>query len=97
MKLIRFGEPGREKPGVILPDGSRIDVSAFGEDFDERFFATGGPERLQEWVAREGAVAPAVAAITASGKPHHPKATPAAILISGDGARTTVPTIYRRT
>ena len=38
MKLIRFGEPGREKPGVILGDGRRIDVSAFCADFDEAFF-----------------------------------------------------------
>ena len=28
MKLIRFGEPGKEKPGVVLEDGSRIDASA---------------------------------------------------------------------
>ena len=30
MKLIRFGPPGRERPGVLLPDGTRRDVSAFG-------------------------------------------------------------------
>lgn len=28
MKLIRFGTPGAEQPGVQLADGSRIDVSA---------------------------------------------------------------------
>ena len=38
MKLIRFGDPGKEKPGVILPDGSVRDVSQFTEDFDESFF-----------------------------------------------------------
>jgi len=34
MKLIRFGSPDHEKPGVLLDDGRRIDVSAFGADYD---------------------------------------------------------------
>lgn len=50
MKLIRFGETGQEKPGIELADGSRIDVSAFGEDYNEKFFATNGIERLEKWV-----------------------------------------------
>ena len=37
MKLIRFGETGKEKPGVILDEGY-YDVSAFTEDYNERFF-----------------------------------------------------------
>ena len=41
MKLIRYGQPGHEKPGVILHD-QRFDVSAFGEDYNEAFFATDG-------------------------------------------------------
>lgn len=49
MKLIRFGESGHEKPGIILENGKRKDVSDFGEDFDENFFGTKGPERLAEW------------------------------------------------
>ena len=28
MKLIRFGAPGAEKPGLILDDGTRIDCDA---------------------------------------------------------------------
>lgn len=51
MKLIRFGSPGQEKPGLQLPDGARIDVSAFGEDYTEHFFGTGGPDRLRQWLA----------------------------------------------
>ena len=35
MKLARFGEPGAEKPGVLLDDGSRVDVSAAVADYDE--------------------------------------------------------------
>ncbi|HCW08769.1 MAG TPA: ureidoglycolate lyase, partial [Cytophagales bacterium] len=50
MKLIRFGSVNNEKPGVGLPDGKRIDTSAFGEDYDENFFATDGINRLQSWL-----------------------------------------------
>jgi 2,4-didehydro-3-deoxy-L-rhamnonate hydrolase len=57
MKLIRFGEPGREKPGVILPDGRRADVSELVTDYDEEFFASGGIERLRDALAKEEATA----------------------------------------
>ncbi len=50
MKLIRFGEVGKEKPGVQLEDGKRLDVSAFGRDFDEDFFGTDGLEQLAAWL-----------------------------------------------
>src|SRR6267378_3178441 len=32
MKLIRFGEPGRERPGLMLPDGRRIDAPGVADD-----------------------------------------------------------------
>lgn len=51
MKLIRFGEPGKEKPGVELEDGTRIDVSSFGSDFDENFFGNDGIQKLEKWLA----------------------------------------------
>lgn len=51
MKLIRFGEEGREWPGVLLPDGRRIDASGEFGDYDEGFFAIGGLKSLAEWVA----------------------------------------------
>jgi len=50
MKLIRIGDHGRETPGVLLPDGSRLDVSQFGADYDETFFATRGIARLRQWL-----------------------------------------------
>lgn len=50
MKLIRVGKPGEEKPGVLQEDGTRVDVSAFGEDFGETFFGTNGPARLAQWL-----------------------------------------------
>ena len=37
MKLIRKGEPYEESPGIVLPDGREVDVSSFGEDYDEVF------------------------------------------------------------
>lgn len=45
MKLIRFGEVGKEKPGVIL-DGKKFDVSAYISDYDGSFFAEYGLEKL---------------------------------------------------
>ena len=67
MKLMRWGEPGREKPGLILPDGSRIDATSLGEDYDEKFFGTGGLDRLANWTRQEGASAPRVAETTRLG------------------------------
>lgn len=49
MKLIRFGEEGNEKIGIQL-ENKRLDVSAFGEDYDEKFFETNGIERLKDWL-----------------------------------------------
>ena len=50
MKLIRFGTEGKEKPGVLVEDEQRLDVSAFGEDYTEDFFDTDGINRLKEWL-----------------------------------------------
>lgn len=58
MKLFRFGEPGKEKPGLILADGRRIDASGHVRDYDEAFFAEGGLNRLSVWAEGEGASAP---------------------------------------
>jgi 2,4-diketo-3-deoxy-L-fuconate hydrolase len=49
MKLIRFGEPGKEKTGVIIND-KKYDTSAFGEDYTEHFFETGGLTRLADFI-----------------------------------------------
>jgi 2-keto-4-pentenoate hydratase/2-oxohepta-3-ene-1,7-dioic acid hydratase in catechol pathway len=61
MKLIRHGQPGREKPGVQLADGRRIDVSAAFDDYSESFFDQDGLANLSRWVERHGATAPTVA------------------------------------
>ncbi len=59
MKLIRFGDAGKEKPGVIH-NGKRLDVSGFGSDYNEAFFAGDGITSLAAWVAANGASAPVV-------------------------------------
>jgi 2-keto-4-pentenoate hydratase/2-oxohepta-3-ene-1,7-dioic acid hydratase in catechol pathway len=51
MKLIRFGDPGSEKPGIQNKSGQNLDCSAFGEDWNESFFANHGLERLENWLA----------------------------------------------
>lgn len=60
MKLIRFGNPGQEKPGLLLDDGRRIDVSGFGQDYDEAFFGGDGLAQLANWATANSATAPTV-------------------------------------
>jgi 2,4-didehydro-3-deoxy-L-rhamnonate hydrolase len=50
MKLIRFGEPGHEKPGILL-HGQRLDLSAIVTDYDEAFFANDGLAQLRALMA----------------------------------------------
>jgi 2-keto-4-pentenoate hydratase/2-oxohepta-3-ene-1,7-dioic acid hydratase in catechol pathway len=50
MKLIRFGSINEEKPGLLLADGSKLDVSEFVHDYDEAFFGTNGIAKLSEWL-----------------------------------------------
>ena len=50
MKLIRYGKSGQEKPGLILSNNKWIDVSGFGEDYNEHFFGSAGLTRLKEWL-----------------------------------------------
>jgi 2,4-didehydro-3-deoxy-L-rhamnonate hydrolase len=69
MKLIRLGEPGRERPGALLPDGSRIDTSSFGSDYNEAFFANNGLKELDSWVSTNSSSAPPVASSVRLGPP----------------------------
>lgn len=45
MKLIRYGDLGKERPGVCINDEC-YDVSGFIQDYDERFFTYGGLQHL---------------------------------------------------
>jgi 2,4-didehydro-3-deoxy-L-rhamnonate hydrolase len=69
MKLIRFGEPGNESPGLITEDASRLDVSAFTRDYDEAFFTNDGLSRLNYWLRENAASAPRVAQSVRLGSP----------------------------
>jgi 2,4-diketo-3-deoxy-L-fuconate hydrolase len=53
MKLIRFGEAGKEKPGVFA-NGHGYDVSGFIRDFDEDFFTHGGVPHLAWMLHQHG-------------------------------------------
>ena len=69
MNLIRHGEMGKERPGVLLQDGTRLDVSAFGSDYDEGFFANGSLARLEQWLRENGSSSPHVPASVRLGPP----------------------------
>jgi 2-keto-4-pentenoate hydratase/2-oxohepta-3-ene-1,7-dioic acid hydratase in catechol pathway len=69
MKLIRFGAAGAETPGVIADDGTWLDVSRFGADYDETFFASGGLASLSDWLTRHRTGAPRVSPETRLGPP----------------------------
>ena len=52
MKLIRFGEAGKEKPGVIIND-IWFDVSEYISDYDEKFFQTDGLALLKTIISEK--------------------------------------------
>ena len=52
MKLIRFGEPGKEKPGVIIND-AWFDVSGYVTDYDENFFEKDGLSILRTIISEK--------------------------------------------
>jgi len=66
MKLFRFGEAGKEKPGVLI-NGVRCDVSIFGEDYGESFFVSRGLVRLEAWLAKNKSDLPIVSGETRLG------------------------------
>ena len=51
MKLIRFGEVGREKPGILDAQGRRKDLSDTFGDWDRAFFQVDGLAALRAYLA----------------------------------------------
>lgn len=51
MKLIRFGAPGAEKPGVLLENGLRKDCSSGFTDWDRSFLQNDGLSRLRNFIS----------------------------------------------
>lgn len=66
MKLLRFGEPGAERPGVIDSDGTIRDVSSLVSDFSPE---TLGPALLKTLQAADLSSLPKVAKKTRLGSP----------------------------
>jgi 2-keto-4-pentenoate hydratase/2-oxohepta-3-ene-1,7-dioic acid hydratase in catechol pathway len=69
MKLIRFGSIGNEKPGVQLEDGTRLDVSGFGQDYNEDFFGGEGLTRLKNWLSANREKCPEIGVAVRLGAP----------------------------
>jgi 2,4-didehydro-3-deoxy-L-rhamnonate hydrolase len=60
MKLIRFGNLGQEKPGILLANGTKIDVSSSGMNYDEVFFGNKGIEKLKLWLEKNQNTCPVI-------------------------------------
>jgi 2,4-diketo-3-deoxy-L-fuconate hydrolase len=69
MKLIRYGEAGRERPGLQLASGDRVDTSEVTTEYDERFFDDGGLARLALWQSERAAAAPRISQSARLGPP----------------------------
>ena len=69
MKLIRFGELHKEKPGIIAHDGTWRDVSAFTPDYTSAFLEGDGLIHLASWAAKQGASLPEIPRTTRLGPP----------------------------
>jgi len=48
MKLVRYGAPGREKPGIIDADGKIRDLSRVVHDIDGAMLASGGLAKIRK-------------------------------------------------
>jgi len=59
MRLIRYGSVNKEKTGIVADD-IMYDTSAFGEDYNETFFATGGMQRLISFISMNNGTLPVV-------------------------------------
>ncbi|WP_289660705.1 fumarylacetoacetate hydrolase family protein [Flavobacterium panacagri] len=78
MKLIRFGEIGKEKPGVLIGE-KRYDVSSIVTDFNESFFEENGLEKLQKALESN----PTLSEVDASIRLGSPVARPSKIICIG--------------
>ena len=78
MKLIRFGEAGKEKPGILV-DEKRFDVSSIVTDYNEAFFEEGGLEKLKKALESN----PVLPEVDASVRLGSPVARPSKIICIG--------------
>ena len=66
---VALREAGSERPGILLDDGSCLDVSAFVSDYDEALFAEGGMDALRDWHKPHFSSASRVPSTTRLGRP----------------------------
>lgn len=78
MKLIRFGEAGKEKPGILIGE-KRFDVSSIVTDYNEAFFEENGLEKLKTALASN----PSLPEVDASVRLGSPVARPSKIICIG--------------
>lgn len=68
MKLIRWGNPGKEKIGVIINE-KKYDKSVLGEDYNEQFFEKDGINRLEDFLMKYEGKLPRVDDVERIGSP----------------------------
>src|SRR5690554_4673486 len=97
MRLIRFGEPGAERPGILDDDNVRRDLSGRFRDWDREFFNDGGLERVEEYLS----IHPRPTAVADNERWAAPIARPGKVICIGlnysDHARETNMDILRET
>ena len=48
MKLLRYGEPGQEKPGLLDNEGNIRDLSGYVTDINGETLTPGGLDKLRQ-------------------------------------------------
>ncbi|MBZ0255997.1 fumarylacetoacetate hydrolase family protein [bacterium] len=69
MKLVRFGDKGSEKPGVLNQQGEIVDVSRWFDDYNETFFESGGLAELKKRISEDATQLPVIPAGVRLGSP----------------------------
>jgi 2-keto-4-pentenoate hydratase/2-oxohepta-3-ene-1,7-dioic acid hydratase in catechol pathway len=84
MKLMRVGDPGRERPHVMLDGGLAVDVSDLTADFTPDFLADGGIDRLRSALQdRSPVAAPATGPLPQNARIGAPVPRPGKIVCIG--------------
>ena len=60
MKLFRYRDGSKVKPGIVTSQNLKLDVSEFAQDFNESFFENDGIKNLAKWIGDNTARCPGV-------------------------------------
>jgi 2,4-diketo-3-deoxy-L-fuconate hydrolase len=80
MRLVRFGPKGKEKPGILTGQNIRLDLSGRFADWNSKFFAEDGLQKLAEVAASQ---ASSLAAVPESERWGAPVARPGKVICIG--------------